>query len=87
MNVKTGRVSINWTRSSFFFCVLGGDEWKLFSEKLGLTPAEIHFLDKRVMNPCDVALSHSSKQGFIRSVGDLYDALVECDFPTMADLL
>lgn len=69
------------------FCVLGGDEWKLFSESLGLTPAEIHFLEKRVINPCDVALSHGRKQGFIRSVGDLYDALVECNFPVMADLL
>ena len=69
------------------FCVLGGDEWKLFSKTLGLTPAEIHFLEKRVINPCDVALSHGRKQGFIRSVGDLYDALVECNFPVMADLL
>ena len=69
------------------FCVLGGDEWKLFSETLGLTPAEIHFLEKRVINPCDVALSHGRKQGFIISVGDLYDALVECNFPVMADLL
>ena len=69
------------------FCVLGGDEWKLFSETLGLTPAEIHFLEKRVINPCDVALSHGRKQGFIRSVGDLYDALEECNFPVMADLL
>ena len=54
---------------------------------MGLTPAEIHFLDKRVINPCDVALNHSRRQGLTRSVGDLYDALVECGLPVMADLL
>ena len=71
----------------FFWGVLGRDEWKLFAEKLGLNPAEILYLDKRVLNPCDAALAHSRNQGYVTSVGDLYDALVECDLPVMADLL
>ena len=29
---------------------VGRDDWELFAEKLGLTPAEIRFLDKRTMN-------------------------------------
>lgn len=69
------------------FCVSGGDEWKPFAEKLGLRPAEIRFLDKRLLDPCDAALSHSRNQGNVNSVGDLYDVLVECELPVMADLL
>ena len=52
-----------------------------------MSPAEIRFLDNRVLNPCDAALAHARKQGFIRNVGELYDKLVECDFPMLADLL
>ncbi|XP_022792905.1 uncharacterized protein LOC111331938 [Stylophora pistillata] len=65
----------------------GGEEWKFFAERLGLTPAEIRFLDKRVLNPCDAALEHARKQGLIENVGDLYDRLVNCEFPRLADLL
>ncbi|KAJ7375436.1 hypothetical protein OS493_002203, partial [Desmophyllum pertusum] len=65
----------------------GGDEWKPFAERLGLTPAEIRYLDKRVLNPCDAALAHSRNQGYISSVGDLYDTLVDCELPLIADLL
>lgn len=65
----------------------GRDEWKHFAEKLGLNPAEILYLDKRVLNPCDAAVAYSRNQGHISCVGDLYDALVECDLPVMADLL
>ena len=75
------------TKNQRFFLVLGRDEWKLFAEKLGLNPAEILYLDKRALNPCDAALAHIRNQGYITSVGDLYDALVECDLPVMADLL
>ena len=57
------------------------------AEKLGLTPAEIKFLDKRVLNPCDAALVHARKQQLIQNVGDLYDRLVDCKFPRLADLL
>lgn len=71
----------------FFYFVLGRDEWKLFAERLGLNPAEILYLDKRVVNPCDAVLAHSRNQGYITCVGDVYDALVDCDLPVMADLL
>ena len=57
------------------------------AEKLGLTPAEIRFLDKRVFNPCDAALVHARKQRLILNVGDLYDRLVECKLPRLADIL
>lgn len=65
----------------------GGNEWRLLAERLGLSPAEIRFLDNRVINPCDAALTYARKQGLVRSVGELYDKLVECDFPMWADLL
>lgn len=68
------------------FCVLGGDEWKPVAERLGLTPQEIRFLDKRTLNPFDAALSFIAKQRFL-SVGDLYDALNDCELPVIADLL
>ena len=69
------------------FIPLGGDEWKFFAERLGLTPAEIRFLGNRLINPCDAALAYARDQGYIRNVGDLYDILVDCEFPVMADLL
>ena len=57
------------------------------AEKLGLTPAEIRFLDKRVLNPCDATLVRARKQRLILNVGDLYDRLVECKLPRLADIL
>ena len=53
---------------------------------LGLTPAEIRFLDKRTLNPMDAALSFTVKQRFLR-VGELYELLEEHNFPVLADLL
>ena len=69
------------------FLPLGGDEWMFLAERLGLTPAEIRFLDKRVLNPCDAALEHARRQRLIQNVGDLYDKLVDCEWPLLADLL
>jgi len=66
-------------------CVVGGEEWKLVAEELGLTPKEIRFLDKRTLNPLDAALTFVAKQRHI-TVGDLYDLLSECGFPLIADL-
>ena len=57
------------------------------AEKLGLTPAEIRFLDKRVLNPSDATLVRARKQRLILNVGDLYDRLVECKLPRLADIL
>ena len=57
------------------------------AERLGLTLAEIRFLDKRVLNPCDAALEHARRQRLIQNVGDLYDKLVDCEWPLLADLL
>ena len=56
------------------------------AEGLGLTPAEIRFLDKRTLNPMEAALSFIVKQRFLR-VGELYELLEEHNFPVLADLL
>ena len=68
------------------FCYLGCDDWMLIAEGLGLTPAEIRFIDKRILNPADAALSFVSKWRII-SVGLLYDLLKESMLPMLADLL
>ena len=68
-----------------FVFVVGGEEWKLVSEALGLTPQEIRFLDNRTLNPLDAALAFIVKERHI-TVGDLYDLLSECGFPAIADL-
>lgn len=70
---------------SDFVFVIGGEEWKLVAEALGLTPQEIRFLDNRTLNPLDAALAFIVKQRHI-TVGDLYDLLSECGFPAIADL-
>lgn len=64
----------------------GDDGWMMIADRLGLTPEEIRFLDKRTLNPAEAALSFVSKQRFI-SVGLLYDLLKESMLPTQADLL
>ena len=66
-------------------CVIGGEQWKLVAEALGLTPQEIRFLDNRTVNPLDAALAFIAKERHI-TVGDLYDLLCECGFPVIADL-
>ena len=56
------------------------------AERLGLTPSEIRFLDKRYPNPFAPALFHSRNQQYW-NVGQLYDVLVDCGFPGFSDLL
>lgn len=70
----------------FSLVLVGGDEWKVVAESLGLTPREIRFLDNRTLNPCDAALSFIANQR-PTSVGGLYDVLNDCGFPIIADLL
>jgi len=64
----------------------GGDEWMEVAEKLGLTPKEIRYLDKRTLNPCEAVLAFIAQRCHI-SVGDLYDVLNECGLPVVADFL
>ena len=68
------------------FCYLGCDDWMLIAEGLGLTPTEIRFINNRILNPADVALSFVSNQR-ITSVGLLYDLLNESGLPLLADFL
>ena len=65
---------------------VGGEERKLVAEELGLSPREIRYIDKRVMNLCEAVLAYISKQCSI-SVGELYDGLNKCGLPVTADLL
>lgn len=66
--------------------VSGGDEWKLLAEKLGMSYDEIRVLDKRTLNPCDVALNLVANSRHL-TVGEVYDILVECELAGSADLL
>ena len=61
--------------------LVGRDDWELFAEKLGLTPAEIRFLDKRTMNQV------FASQKYLITVGDLYDVLKDCGLPVIVDFL
>lgn len=64
----------------------GRDDWELFAEKLGLTPAEIRFLDKRTLNQVMEVLIFAA-QKYLITVGDLYDVLKDCGLPVIADFL
>ena len=66
---------------------LGGEEWKCLGDKLGLTLAEICYLDKRTRNPAEAVLTVLEQNAPKSTVGYLYNTLVECDMPTMADLM
>ena len=56
----------------------------MVAEKLGLTPRKIRFFDKRAHNPFDAALGFIANQRHI-SVGTLYNILIECGCPMIAD--
>lgn len=57
------------------------------AERLGLTPAEIRFLERRSRNPFeDTLMAHIHERASL-NVGQLYELLVECGFPAFADLL
>ncbi|XP_067037362.1 uncharacterized protein [Acropora muricata] len=64
----------------------GGEEWKVVAERLGLNAKEIRYLDVRMRNPFDAALSVVSQRRCM-NVDDLYDVLTECGMPVLADIL
>lgn len=65
---------------------VGRDDWKQVAEKLGFTPDEIQFLDVRTLNPADAMLHHVTRR-FHVTVGNLYDLLIACELPVIADHL
>ena len=69
-----------------FACIIGGQEWKVVAEGLGLNPHEIRFLDNRTLNPLDAALNFIAKQRLL-TVGELYDLLSKSGYPILADRL
>ena len=79
-------VSIFFQKINVSLCFAGGDEWRVVAEKLGLSPKQIRYLEKRTLNPCDAALAFISRRCYI-SVGELYDLLNECGLPVVADNL
>ena len=78
-------VKVSFENTSMLIFV-GRDDWELFAEKLGLTPAEIRFLDKRTMNQVLEVLNVAAKK-YLITVGDLYDVLKDCGLPVIADIL
>ena len=60
----------------------GGSEWKVIAERLGFNQAYIRCFDSRYRNPLEVVLSCCHL-----TVGELYDILVECELPVLADFL
>ena len=79
-------IVVQFIKQRYIFIVEGGDEWKLLAERLGFSQIEIRFLDKRVMNPSDVVLGAVGKHRHL-SVGEIYDTLVDCELPAVADLM
>lgn len=69
-----------------FVIVADGDVWKLVAEKLGLSHAEICFLDQRTRNPVEAVLNITANQRYL-SVGELYQILCDCGVPLIADRL
>ena len=68
----------------FFYA--GGDEWKVLAERMGFSQIEIRFLDKRAVNPSDAVLGIVGNYRHL-SVREIYDTLVDCELPTIADLM
>ncbi|XP_020625500.1 uncharacterized protein LOC110062895 [Orbicella faveolata] len=60
----------------------GGDEWKEVAERLGFNQAYIRYFDSRYHNPLEEMLNNCHV-----NVGELYDILVECGLPVLADFL
>ena len=58
----------------------------IVAERLGLSPTEIRFLEKRSRNPFEEALMHCRNHQYL-TVGELYDVLVESGYPAYADFL
>ena len=79
-------IVVQFIKQRYIFIVVGGDEWKLLAERLGFSQIDIRFLDKRVMNPSDVVLGAVGRHRHL-SVGEIYDTLVDCELPAVADLM
>lgn len=60
----------------------GGEEWKIVADRLGFEDAYSRCFDNRFKNPVELILNLSGL-----NVGELYDVLVECEFPLLADFL
>ncbi|CAH3116407.1 unnamed protein product [Porites lobata] len=84
-NLDVRRIPISLERE-LTIALSCGDQWKLVAEKLGFTPPEIRFLDKRTLNPAEALIGYIANQRYL-SVGELYDVLCDCDLPVVADLL
>ena len=68
----------------FLYVVRG--RWKLMAERLGFSQIDMCFFDERVVNPSNVVLGVVAKHRHL-SVGEIYDILVDCELPAIADLM
>ena len=64
------------------FCTVRWREVVVLCGETGLDSSR-----NQIPNPCDAILEHARKQRLIENVGDLYDILVDCEFPRLANLL
>lgn len=71
----------------FYRSISGGEEWKVAASHLGFTGDEIRYLDNRTRNPADAMLAELERKAPNSTVGNLYDALVECDMASVAEKL
>jgi len=69
-------------RTDLAIHLCGGEEWKMVAEKIGFDQAYIRCFDKRYRNPVEAVFSCCDL-----TVGQLYDILVECGLPVLADFL
>ena len=69
-----------------FLCVAVGGRWKVVAERLGLRGSAIEFLNERYRNPSEATLAFAAKC-YGMNVDDLYEMLIECGWPVLADVL
>ena len=72
---------------TIFVFRVGGEEWKLVAETLGLAPYQIRYLDRRFSNPAEEVLAYIAYKYPHVTAGDLYDVLTAREVPVLADLL
>ena len=68
-----------------FVCVSAW-QWKVVAERLGLRANDIKFFDMRCQNPSEAALTFVAQYRAL-NVDYLYDVLIECGMPALADIL
>ena len=69
-----------------FVSVTVGGRWKVVADRLGLGGSEIQLLYERYPIPSEATLD-SVAHLYGMNVDGLYDVLIECGMPVLADIL